>query len=287
MQDEIVARLANALAAQVVGAEARQAERSSSPGATDLFFRAQAYMNRGFTAENVGNARDLFEQALALDGDDVSALTGLASANLVIATTFIPDNRAALFDAVERALARVLSLAPDSAIAHFLLGILYSATDRATQGIREFERALELEPNLARAHGQIGMAKIALGRPKEAEAHILEALRLSPRDTVAHLWCGHAGLAKLIVGDLKAAEAWLRRAIETNPNDPTAHFYLSCTLVYMNRLPEARSTAAAGLAINPGYSLARVRAGSSASANFKALADRYIDALRAAGVPEQ
>jgi TolB-like protein len=287
MQDEIVARLANTLSAQMVGAEARRAERSSSPNSTDLVFRAQALMNKGFTPENVSKARDLYAQALALDSDDISALTGVASADLTIATVFIPDDRVALLTAAEQTLTRVISLAPESAIAHFLLGILQSSTNRVAQGIRELERALDLEPNLARAHGQIGMARILLGRPEETEAHIREALRLSPRDPVAHLWCGHAGLAKLIVGKFKEAETWLRRSIEINPNDPTSHFYLSCALVYLGRLPEARSEASVGVAINPTYTLARVRASASSNPTFIGIVDRYVEALSMAGVPEQ
>ena len=287
MQDEIVTRLANTLSVQLVGAEARRTERSSNPDSMDLFFQAQAYMNKGFTADNVAKARELSAQAVALDRDNVMALISLASADLVAARIFVPDNRATLFADVERMLTKALTLAPESAVAFFLLGILHCVTDRASQGIRDFERALELDPNLAGAHGEIGMAKVLLGRPKETEGHILEALRLSPRDTLAHLWCSHAGLAKLVIGEFKEAEAWLRRSVETNFNDPTAHFYLSGTLVALGRLSEARSEASIGLAIDPSYNLARVRAGASGSPALVAGVERYIDALRVAGVPER
>ena len=288
MQNEIVARLANTLSAQLVGAEARRVERSPSPNSTDRRFQAHALMYKGFTPQNLAKARDLYEQALAFDSFDISALTGVASVDLAVATVFVPDNRAALLAAAEEALIKVLSLAPESAMAHFFLGILQSSTNRAAQGIREFERALELEPNLAQAHGQMGMAKIVLGRPEDTEAHIREALRLSPRDTFAHLWCTHAGLAKLIVGKLEEGEAWLRRSIETNPNNPMSHFYLACALVYLGRLPEARSEASVGLAINPAFNLARARAGATSdNPAVMAAVEGYIEGLRMAGVPEQ
>jgi TolB-like protein len=43
MQDEIVSRLANALDAQLIDAEARRAERSSHPDAMDLLFQGRAW----------------------------------------------------------------------------------------------------------------------------------------------------------------------------------------------------------------------------------------------------
>ena len=49
MQDEIVARLAGALNAELVAAEARRAERTSNPNSMDLYFRGMACLNKGLT----------------------------------------------------------------------------------------------------------------------------------------------------------------------------------------------------------------------------------------------
>ena len=67
-------------------------------------------------------------------------------------------------------------------VAHLHLGVIEIYTNRAVQGIGEFEHALALDRNLAAAHGFIGLAKIFAGRSEETEAHVDEALRLSPRD---------------------------------------------------------------------------------------------------------
>ena len=50
MQDEIVSRLANELDAQLVEAEARQAERSPHPDAMDLYFQGRALLEQGHDA---------------------------------------------------------------------------------------------------------------------------------------------------------------------------------------------------------------------------------------------
>src|SRR5208282_1043899 len=45
MQDEIVARLANALSAQLAAAEARRAEQAPNPDSMDLYFQGLAWLN--------------------------------------------------------------------------------------------------------------------------------------------------------------------------------------------------------------------------------------------------
>ena len=64
------------------------------------------------------------------------------------------DDRAARLAAAEAALTKVLSLAPNHAMAHCLLGFVQIFTNRAAQGIAECERALALDRNLAGAHAQ-------------------------------------------------------------------------------------------------------------------------------------
>jgi hypothetical protein len=61
MQDEIVARLGNALNAQLVAAEARRAEKVPSPDSMDLHFQGLAWFNKGFTPNSVA-ARRIFQE---------------------------------------------------------------------------------------------------------------------------------------------------------------------------------------------------------------------------------
>ena len=78
MQDEIVARLASALNAQLVAAEARRAEQAPNPDSMDLYFQGLAWLNKGTTPDNVAQARSFFDRALAADPDNVDALVGSA-----------------------------------------------------------------------------------------------------------------------------------------------------------------------------------------------------------------
>ena len=63
MQDEIVARLANQLGAELVAAEARRAQQAPNPNSMDLYFQGLASLNRGVNPENMAQARGFFERA--------------------------------------------------------------------------------------------------------------------------------------------------------------------------------------------------------------------------------
>ena len=170
MQDEIVARLANALNAQLVAAEARRAEQAPNPNSMDLYFQGLAWLNKGTTPDNVAKAHGFFDRALAADPGNVDALVWSALADAVAgANAFATDPKAA-FAAAEARLAKALSSVPDHALGHLYLGFVEILTKRAAQGIAECEHALELDRNLAQAHALIGLGKDLIGRAEESEA---------------------------------------------------------------------------------------------------------------------
>ena len=290
MQDEIVARLAGALNAQLVATEARRAEQAPNPDSTDLYFQGLAWFNKGVTPDNVAKAHGFFGRALAADPDNVDALIGSARADAVEgALAFVADPTAA-FAAAEAKLTRALSSVPDHASGHMLLGFVEIVTRRASLGIAECEHALELDRNLANAHSFIGIGKIFIGRAEETEAHIAEALRLSPRDTMAYAWMTYAGIAKNYLGSYEQAVAWLRRAIEANRNYPLGYFMLGAALAHLGRLDEAGSAVKAGLALNPSYTISRSRAHRTAWSDdptYLAQLEPIIEGMRKAGLPEQ
>lgn len=166
-QDEIVARLANALDAQLIAVEARRAERSRHPDAMDFYFRGVALWNKGITSESMAQARSFFERALALDAGNIGAMVGVGLVDASIGAIFLADDRAAHLAAAETTLTKALSLAPNHALAHMILGVVQIFTNRAIQGIAECERALALDRNLANAHAAIGFAMNSLGRGAE------------------------------------------------------------------------------------------------------------------------
>ena len=122
MQDEIVARLANALNAQLIIAEARRAERAPSPDSMDLYFQGMSAYNRGLTPDRLSEARRLFERALALDPDNVDAIVSAARTESAFAWSHMSDDRATHLAAAEALAVKALSIAPEKAPGHVCLG---------------------------------------------------------------------------------------------------------------------------------------------------------------------
>ena len=287
MQDEIVARLANQLQAELIDAEARRAEKAPSPDSMDLNFQGWALWYRGLTPDTLTRARAFFERALELDANNVDALVGVASLDLFVGGSLAVDDPRPFMAAAETKFLRALSAAPNNARAHLGLGFVVCLTGRAQRGIEELERALAIDPNMATARSTLGLAQIWVGRAEETEAHVLEALRLSPRDPYVSLWFQQAGLAKTFLGDFEQALPWNKKSIEANRNNPWAYFYLAACLAHLGRLDEARQEVKTGLAVNPKFTIARCRAGFvSDNAVFLAQRERMIEGLRTAGVPE-
>ena len=290
MQDEIVARLANALNAQLVAVEARRAEQAPNPDLMDLYFQGLAWLNKGLMPDTVARARSFYERALSADPDNVDALIGSAAADAIEGASAFVANPMAAFVAAEAKLTKALSSVPDHARGHMTLGYVYIYTKRAAEGIAEGEHALALDRNLAHAHSLIGYGKIFVGRAEETESRIAEALRLSPRDTLAYTWMAFAGMAKFELGGWEQAAAWYRRSIEANRNFPHTHFHLAAALAQLGRLDEARTALKAGLALNPTYTISRDRAVWTAVSDdptFLTSLQLVFDGLRKAGLPEE
>jgi tetratricopeptide (TPR) repeat protein len=211
----------------------------------------------------------------------------MARVDLSMGAFALTDDRAARYSAAETNSIKAVSLAPDHAWAHVVLGSAQVFTNRAAQGIAECEQALALDRNLAFAHNIIGIGKFYMGRAAETEGHIREAFRLSPRDIFGYRWMQTVGWSKIQLGADAEAVRWLRRSIEANRNHPLTHFYLAGALALLGSLDEARTAAQAGLALNPNFTIRLWRdTKSTDNPAYLAARERLFEGLRLAGVPE-
>ena len=83
MQDEIVSRLANALDAELIAAEARRAERSLHPRRNGFGFPGQGLVQQGADPRLHGASARFFEEAITLDPENVEAMVGLARVDAI------------------------------------------------------------------------------------------------------------------------------------------------------------------------------------------------------------
>ena len=286
MQDEIVARIANALHFPLIAAEADRAERSTEPASIDLYFKGMAWIHKGLRPDWLDQAQNCFEKAWSIDDANLEARVGLAMVDTLRGVVYASDNPTSAFESAERILTDVLSAVPYHAWAHCLMAAVLISTRRAERGILECERALDLNPSLASAHAMLGFAKYLIGKGEETESHVEEALRLSPLDSFAYLWMLFAGVAKVQADEYDEAVTWLRRSLDINTNSPWAHFHLGVALYLMGRAPEARAEIQAGLQLDPSFTTRRYRSlALSDDRRYLAIRERTIQAMQASGVP--
>jgi len=117
---------------------------------------------------------------------------------------------------------------PQSAEAHFKLGLAYSAIPISDQGasdnfnaaFKAFKKAVRLKPDWAEAHNQLGRKYNSLLQYDDAIKSLTEAIRLKPELDEAHK---NLGIAYLYTGQFQDAIERLKEAIRIDPNKPLPH----------------------------------------------------------------
>src|SRR5271166_3045623 len=152
LQDQVVARLANALRYELVKAEAESGARSKNPDVVDLVMRGQAAYWRFVqqpTKENNDAIRALFERALEIDPNDADALAGSAGASMQ-EHGYGWTNPGTDYDAEIIGQAyRSLALERDNMTAYTAKSLYLTASHRAIEGLRVADAGLAINPNFA------------------------------------------------------------------------------------------------------------------------------------------
>jgi adenylate cyclase len=285
VQDEITAAIVGVVAPELIGAEMQRARRKdpASLDAWDNVMRATWHAQR-LTAADGAEARRFAKAAMALD-------PGLAKAYVVHAMCDVWDvinsrsaDPAQSLGSAHAMARQAVDLDERDAEAHAVLGMVMLFMRRFEASERRLHTALGLNPNLALAFMLGGGFYALSGEPAKAHEHLKEALRLNPRDPVNYWIYAFWGLAEWTSGRHDDAADWARKAIHVYPEFPTAHRLLAASLSAAGQIETARAAVESLLRIAPGMSIAKTRAG----VPWKKPEDteRYIDALRKAGMPE-
>jgi len=94
-------------------------------------------------------------------------------------------------DEARALLTRARELAPDNALVHYRLGLLFSDIDRLADALEALDISLSLQADNAHAHNNRGAALQRLGRLSEAEQAFRRSLDLSPDAPPPYINLGH------------------------------------------------------------------------------------------------
>jgi Flp pilus assembly protein TadD len=137
---------------------------------------ALAEGNRAFTAKDYPAARRAYEQALAVDPDNLVALVNLGMAD------FQSDDNVKARDLLEKAVRLRLDTAP----AWLTLGIIHMDSDRFPEALAALSQATLLDPENPRARNFLGVVIGRQGWIDGAQQELRRAVELDPAYADAH-----------------------------------------------------------------------------------------------------
>jgi TolB-like protein/DNA-binding winged helix-turn-helix (wHTH) protein/Tfp pilus assembly protein PilF len=282
LQDDIVGNILSALSIRGSMEESagdRQQETGSQE-AYDYFLHGR---NRFFlyaSKDDNRKARELYQKAIELDPD-------FALAYAMLAWTHAFDAMNGWSEVREESLAQAHALATraivsdkELPIAYFVRGLVYRERGEYMKALVEAEKAIAIDSNYANAHVLLATLLYYTGRPQEGLERIKKAMKLNPHHPYNYPF--HLGQAYFILGRYQEAIEALEQGLGTNPSSERMRVWLAAAYAQAGREEDAKWEAEQVLALNPDFSLQRIRQ----AFPFKDPADieRFLDGLRIAGI---
>jgi adenylate cyclase len=287
LQNEITARIARAVQAQLAIAEAGRP--IAHPDALDYVLHGRAELQKPISRDNYDAAAGDFEKALSIDPrvpDGRAWLAAVLAVRVLDELSEAPDEE---LRRAERLVSEALATAPGSALAHHVKGQVLRARGRCAEAIPEYEAAIAIDRSRAPTWAHIGWCKFLTGAVDEAMPYFEEAIRLSPNEPSIAAWYGRLGVVHLLEGDVGEAIRWLDKATNTNPRLPFVHAYLAAAYGLQGDAERAHAALARAQGLSDSYgNLARVKKSNwYDNPKIRAMAETtYFAGLRRAGLPE-
>jgi tetratricopeptide (TPR) repeat protein len=290
-------RLGRAMNVQLTEAEAARLKRTpaANPNAEDLALQCRAALNKhGWLGKEAEPGMRLCEQALALDPNNVRALSLLAARSwLLVAYGLSADRKRG-----DELASQALALDPNYAYAHFVKGGVLESEGRFDEAIMEFEHTLALDSTAVYAYAEVGWNYLYLGQFEKSLAIADKAIRISPYDPTSDNTYDLKAKASFGLKQYDQTIDFARRAIGIAPAHSVEARWFYFDLIpalaltgreaeahealqsYLNSVPDGPKTIAAWKAAVAQWG------GSSNAPRYLEMLDRIYDGLRKAGMPE-
>jgi Predicted integral membrane protein len=181
VESEVARQTAGALGLKLTEPEIHAITRpaTSNPLANEAYLKGR-YVWLQRTPDSYRQAREYFEQAIALDSNYALAYAGLADAYQFLGAFNLPD-RKENYDKAKSAYGRALELDPTLAEAHATAGLVAMNYDWDwSLAEQELRRAIALNPNEALFYDWYAEYLMAVGKANESIDNIERAHELDP-----------------------------------------------------------------------------------------------------------
>lgn len=283
IQDEITQHIVEALRIRLDLSERERigVHATSSIEAYDAALRARSLMLT-FTPEATAEAARLYEQAIELDPEFITAITGLAATQFNSSLSGWSDDPAATLARGCDLARRAIELNPKDLQANWALALAHLWQHDLDGAIEAIDHAVRLGPSDAEAHATRGYILSYAARSQEAVESLEEAMRLDPQ--YPDLWLHFLAHAHFVGQNFADAAAILERRIRRQPDTDISRVLLASCYGHLGRIDQARAEWNKALQFNPAYSVER----KGQQLPYKNPADwgRIVEGLRKAGLPE-
>ncbi len=279
IQDQITLKIMKAMRVELrLGKEGRELYKvTDNLEAYEKLIQGMYYGDRGTKHDNA-QARQLFEQAIALDPECARCYTALGWTHFLDARFGWSESRAKSNNMAFELAQKALALDDKVAISHALLASFHVLKRDWENAIAEAERAVALNPNCSSSLTVLAASLSCSGRWEEGIPLFKKAIRLNPFPPIFYFH--FLGRNYMMTGRYQEAIATYKRALPVNPDYLPVHIGLAATYSLSGREEEARAAAAEVLRINPRFNL------ESYARTLPYEAQAELAALREAGLPE-
>ncbi len=251
------------------------ADRTSVPGAWEIYTQATGLLQRADKPGNLDRAIALYQQATSLDARYAPGWAGLSDAFFArYGQTKDPQWLAP----AQQGASRAIDLNPQLAGGYISLGQIYRATGHYEQAVDAYRTALRIDPVNAQAFRGLGLTFEQLNQKEQAEATYLQAVHFGPDD-----WFAVTDLAAFYTrsGQLDKAAAEFRRAASIAPDNYKGWSNLGAIYYYLGRYPEAEQALRKSIAISASASAySNLASVLQDSGKYRQAATMFEDALR-------
>jgi tetratricopeptide (TPR) repeat protein len=185
-------------------------------------------------------------------------------------------------EAAMRAYQRAIEIKPDMAEAHRNYGLDLLASGRPADGLERLRTAAGFDANIPEVYSDIGVALFELGRPEEAADAFRTEIDLRPDNSWARY---NLGTLLLEQGRHEEALGELLQAVDGDPDEAEYRAQVGLALAVLGRAEEALVAFRRALDLNPSFAEILVpMARAALAAGRPEVAREALDRARASGV---